>query len=198
LLTGGGLVKEIADSQLAYSKVYGDLSKRQCLAHNQTQQVVGLDTPSGQPSLLRSPFGACNLECLRTVGDMGLLAIQWDVSSGDPWRALTVSRMIDGVLRDVRAGSIVLFHANGRGWHTAEALRILVPELRSRGFELVTVSELLNIEGARPVISQTCYDVRPGDTDHYDTLARTIESRYEAFRLKFAPAAVSVDHQKRN
>jgi peptidoglycan/xylan/chitin deacetylase (PgdA/CDA1 family) len=58
--------------------------------------------------------------------------------------------MLDGVLRDVRAGSIVLFHANGRGWHTAEALRILVPELRTRGFELVTVAELLNTRVRAP------------------------------------------------
>jgi hypothetical protein len=34
------------------------------------------------------------------------------------------------------------------------------------GFEFVTVSELL--DAGTPVVSQTCFDSRPGDTDRYD------------------------------
>ena len=50
---------------------------------------------------------------------MGLKAIQWDVSSGDPWIGQTPERMTKAVLDSVKPGSIVLFHANGRGWHTS-------------------------------------------------------------------------------
>ena len=40
-------------------------------------------------------------------------------------------------------GSIVVMHINGNGRHTAEALPRIVKRLRKRGFELVTVSEML-------------------------------------------------------
>ena len=37
-----------------------------------------------RPALYRFPFGACNAESLQAVTDAGLLAIQWDVATGDP------------------------------------------------------------------------------------------------------------------
>ena len=72
--------------------------------------------------------------------------------------------MTQNVLSSVRPGSIVLFHANGRGWHTEAALPGIVGALRAKGYEFVTVSELL--AAGEPVMSATCYDSRPGDTDH--------------------------------
>jgi peptidoglycan-N-acetylglucosamine deacetylase len=71
-------------------------------------------------------------------------------------------------VRNVRPGSIVIAHANGRGHHTAEALLVAIPKLKAMGFEFVTVSAL--IAAGRPVMSDTCYDSRPGDTDKYDFL----------------------------
>jgi hypothetical protein len=49
------------------------------------------------------------------------------------------------------------------------------------------VSELLAIPGAKPVVSKTCYDARPGDSDRYDALAVKLEARYRAFYERFAP-----------
>jgi len=37
-------------------------------------------------------------------------------------------------------------HANGRGWHTAEALPGIIEYLRSQGYTLVTVSQLIGLE----------------------------------------------------
>src|SRR5262249_9174419 len=67
------------------------------------------------------------------------------------------------VLANVQPGSIVLFHANGRGWHTDGALPGIIATLKARGYEFATVSELL--AAGEPVVSATCYDSRPGDTD---------------------------------
>src|SRR5262249_23093349 len=67
------------------------------------------------------------------------------------------------VLANVQPGSIVLFHANGRGWHTDGALPGIIAALKARGYEFATVSELL--AAGEPVVSATCYDSRPGDTD---------------------------------
>jgi hypothetical protein len=187
LLTGKALQDEIAGAQFAYSKVYDDLVRRQCVAAGPRHDVFGLAASPGQPSLFRFPFGACNAESLRAVGDAGLLAVQWDVSSGDPMKNLQAAKMAAELQRLVRPGSIVLFHANGRGWQTAKALQMIVPELRKHGYEFVTVTELLNTKGARPVIAATCFDSRPGDTDHYDSLAHRLEAAYQKFKQQFAP-----------
>jgi peptidoglycan-N-acetylglucosamine deacetylase len=61
-----------------------------------------------------------------------------------------------------------VLHANGRGWHTAEALPGVIADLRARGFEFATVSEML--AKGEPVIADSCYERKPGDNARYDKL----------------------------
>lgn len=52
------------------------------------------------------------------------------------------------VLRNTRPGSIIVLHdGNGRGPRTAEVLRRILPELKRRGYRIVTVTELLRSAG---------------------------------------------------
>jgi peptidoglycan/xylan/chitin deacetylase (PgdA/CDA1 family) len=122
-------------------------------------------------TLFRFPYGACNERALREVHDQGLVAIQWDISTGDPSPQQSAAAIVRAMTR-AKPGSIILNHANGRGWHTAAALPIAIDKLRKSGFEFVTVSELL--AAGQPVVSPDCYDSRPGDTNRYDNLARRI------------------------
>ncbi|MFG1478257.1 polysaccharide deacetylase family protein [Xanthobacter sp. V4C-4] len=122
-----------------------------------------------RPTLFRFPYGSCSAEALGYVNDSGHLAVQWDVDSGDP-ALIGAKGMADDMARQIRPGSIVLMHANGRGKHTAEALKRLVPALRAKGYRFVTVSDLL--AAGRPVIADTCYSLKPGDTRVYDEAAR--------------------------
>jgi peptidoglycan/xylan/chitin deacetylase (PgdA/CDA1 family) len=47
------------------------------------------------------------------------------------------------ILRNVRPGAIVVLHDGGaRGRRTARVLQTVLPELRRRGFRVVTLSEL--------------------------------------------------------
>lgn len=160
-LSGRALTDEVRNVQLAYEQVRDDLAAKQC---------IGMDgrTPAAQQAprrlgLFRFPFGACSPEALAEVASQGLLPIQWDVSSGDPAVGLPPTTMAQNVLASVRPGSIVLFHANGRGWSTEAALPAIVSALRAKGYEFTTVTELL--AAGDPVLSETCYDSRPGDTD---------------------------------
>ena len=52
----------------------------------------------------------------------------------------------------------------------AEALPLFVPQLRARGYEFVTVGELL--AAGTPEIAPTCYERRPGDNARYDVVAK--------------------------
>ena len=184
IIAGSRLYDEIRPPQVAYELLREDLAKRQCLARDGR---VAANAMSRQMALFRFPFGACNSKALEAVNESGLIAVQWDVSSGDPDKRLTAAGMRDAVIRNVRPGSIVLFHANGRGWNTPEALPGIIAGLSRANFKFVTVSELLHFPGAQWDVTQNCYDSRPGDTNRYDGLARSLEAQYERFHARFSP-----------
>jgi peptidoglycan-N-acetylglucosamine deacetylase len=91
--------------------------------------------------------------------------VQWDLSLGDPSSSSTAPEMTALVLRHIHPGAIIVGHANGRGVHTTAALQTIIPALLAKGYRFVTVSELLAT--GTPVIANTCYDHKPGDSDHY-------------------------------
>ena len=184
LLEGSRLDDEIRRPQAAYELLRSKLIDRQCLARDGLSVQRATES---RMSLFRFPFGACNQQALDAVAENGLVAIQWDVSSGDPDKSLTPAAMVKSVMRSVRPGSIVLFHANGRGWRTPEAIPVIVEELRRAGYVFATVGELMRFPGAKADISRTCYNSKPGDTDRYDRLAHALEIQYERFFARFKP-----------
>lgn len=165
---------EIAKPLVAYRYVRNRLAERACVP----SEGSAFRSIPDRMTLFRFPFGACNPAALVAVEARGMRAVQWDVSSNDPSKEETAHRMVRDVVGRVRPGSIVLFHANGRGWHTAQAIPMIVGELRAKGYSFVTVTELLHTPGARPVVSRICYDERPGDTNRYDSLARSLEIQH--------------------
>ncbi|MGF1651031.1 MAG: polysaccharide deacetylase family protein [Hyphomicrobiaceae bacterium] len=167
---------EIAAAQQAFTLTRDRISQRACLLPDGRSSTT---TAEHRQTLFRFPFGACTREALEAVAAQGLSAIQWDVSSADPWKEQTPDRMAAAVLARVRPGSIVLFHANGRGWHTGAALPRVIAGLRSRGYRFVTVSELL--AAGEPETVDTCFDTRPGDTDRYRSLSLRLEAAYDRF-----------------
>src|SRR5262249_10913810 len=140
-LTGSALTDEIRTVQAAYEQVREELEAKQCVA--QDGHTPAARRAPKRLSLFRFPYGACSPEALAEVAEQGMLPIQWDVSSGDPAFSLSAATMARNVLESARPGSIVLFHANGRGWHTEGALPEIVSTLRAKGYEFVTVSELM-------------------------------------------------------
>lgn len=99
----------------------------------------------------RPPFGDWNRRVLEAVGGRQLPTVTWDVVSGDPSARTTTARMIRAVVGQARPGSIIVFHINGRGWKTHEALPAILTGLRGRGFRFVPISELLKVPA--PVVS---------------------------------------------
>jgi peptidoglycan/xylan/chitin deacetylase (PgdA/CDA1 family) len=110
-----------------------------------TQQKMW-DLFGWQTILFRLPFGTYTEQSLGVIADHGMLTIQWDVVSGDPDPNILAEPMADWVIQQVQPGSIIIMHANGRGWHTAEALPEIISTLRAEGYTFVTISDLLNLE----------------------------------------------------
>ena len=97
----------------------------------------------------RPPFGEWSSRLVYVLQELRLPTVTWDVVSGDPSARTTEDGMIRNVVGKARAGSIIIFHINGRGHKTAEALPVIVRELRERGFRFVQVSELMAATGPR-------------------------------------------------
>ncbi len=122
-------------------------------------------TQAAPMRLFRFPYGSCTASGVAAVNTIGSVVIQWDTVSGDP-DGTSAKAIVRNVFSTVRPGSIVVMHANGRGTHTAEALRTIIPKLKGEGYRFLTVADL--IKAGRPVAANACYITRPGDTARYD------------------------------
>lgn len=107
-----------------------------------TQDIL-LTLTGKKGKLFRCPFGEYDAKVLNAAVQLGVTVIQYDVVSGDPDKHITAKKMVPWVVSQVKNGSIIIMHVNGRGWHTAEALPEIIKKLRAKGFQFVTVSELL-------------------------------------------------------
>jgi polysaccharide deacetylase family sporulation protein PdaB len=93
-----------------------------------------------EPTLFRCPYGEYNDTVISTVNSMGMSAIQWDVDSLD-WKGISAGDISDRVLKNVKSGSIVLFHNAAE--NTPEALPGIIEGLIADGYKIVPVSQIL-------------------------------------------------------
>lgn len=144
---------EIGKVQHEYARLRSLLGARECAAAAGPAALAAIPR---QPALFRFPYGRCDRAALDAVAAAGLPAIQWSVVTGDPAKGQSAAAIARAILDRAQPGAIVVMHANGRGWHTAEALRTAIPELRRRGYRFVTVGELLAL--GEPVVADSCYE----------------------------------------
>jgi peptidoglycan/xylan/chitin deacetylase (PgdA/CDA1 family) len=98
------------------------------------------------PNLFRPPYGKKLIGVPNALARHGYRMIMWDVE--DPPGAADARAYADRVVRAARPGSIILMHIMYKSNGLArEALPLVVQGLRARGFQLVTVGELLRHRG---------------------------------------------------
>jgi peptidoglycan/xylan/chitin deacetylase (PgdA/CDA1 family) len=104
-----------------------------------------VETRFGQyPSLFRPPYGEWTDTTLAVAHALGQQTVLWSVVSGDPDPHGSAQRVLSTVAMKLTPGAIVVFHANGHGVGTREAVEALHDDvLPRRGLRPVTVSVLL-------------------------------------------------------
>lgn len=127
-----------------YSHPYLPLARSRRVARELAAADAAIERASGLvPTLARPPYGGRSPRNVRAFERHGKRLVLWDVNSFD-WKGLTADAIVARVLARIRPGSIILLHeARAGGEVTVEAVRLLVPALRARGFELTTASALL-------------------------------------------------------
>ena len=96
------------------------------------------------PKLFRPPEGAYSPNVVSIAEKMGKQTVIWTVDTMD-WAKSPLDTIVENVKRNATSGSIILYHDyTHRDAHTYESLRVLIPYLKSQGYEFVTVSELIS------------------------------------------------------
>ncbi len=106
----------------------------------ETQRVV--ESATGiRPVMMRPTYGSYSSELQERLD---LPMILWSIDPRD-WEIRDATHISKHVLENVQDGDIVLMHDIYDT--TAEAVKIIVPQLIQRGYQLVTVSELYAAKG---------------------------------------------------
>jgi peptidoglycan/xylan/chitin deacetylase (PgdA/CDA1 family) len=133
----------------------------------------------------RPPFGDYNDTVLAAAGAQGYSYVfLWSVAADE---TATVESEIQDILRLAFPGGIALFH----GWtpNTPPALAEALPELRRRGYQFVTISEIMGVDRTSRDWGGTEIYVQEGDTlEHLGECYNTAPSFLAAYNgLSGAP-----------
>jgi peptidoglycan/xylan/chitin deacetylase (PgdA/CDA1 family) len=104
------------------------------------------DIIGGEVPWLRPPYGAMDADAWREVRRMDIPTVLWDVDSRD-WTRPGTKKIVSTVTRQVRPGSVVLFHdGGGDRRQTVSAIGPIIRKLKKQGYSFVTLQELQEIE----------------------------------------------------
>ena len=101
-----------------------------------------------RPTLLRPPYGSITPRQKKWINqELGYKIVLWDVDPLD-WRRPGPNAVCNRIVKNTRAGSIILAHDIHPG--TIEAMPCVLNQLEAKGFKFVTVSELIAMETPLP------------------------------------------------
>lgn len=91
--------------------------------------------------VLRAPTGHFDERALNIAERYGYTVVHWSIDSKD-WTNPGVKAIVENV-KNAKQGDIVLLHASDSAKQTANALPLILANIRSHGLKLVTVSEMI-------------------------------------------------------
>lgn len=108
-----------------------------------------------RPTLVRPPYGSFNKVVKDTLKDYSL--ILWNIDSLD-WKSRDENQIVPLVMNDIQDGDIILLHDIHST--TVPAVDKIVSELDKQGYQMVTVSELIEAKGYNRESTQVFYSGR--------------------------------------
>jgi peptidoglycan/xylan/chitin deacetylase (PgdA/CDA1 family) len=113
-----------------------------------TEKIIRQETGCTTRPFFRPPFGSASAHTMSVVAEAGFETIMWSAHGGDWLSGATTETIHARVLRYTGDGTIVILHSSVP--YSAQALPMIIADLRARGFELVTLGELLSNDPAQP------------------------------------------------
>jgi len=121
-------------------KLSDEVQKKEIL---EAEKIL-VETAGRKPIFFRFPAGNHDANALHIAESLGYRVVHWTFPSGDPDRGETAPKLTRWVVSKASPGSILIFHINGRGYHTGEALPGIVHELKGKGYRFVSLEELFD------------------------------------------------------
>ncbi|WP_300347243.1 polysaccharide deacetylase family protein [Clostridium sp.] len=119
---------------------FKNISRERIVEEVKKTENIIKDEIGVKTNFFRFPSGSYNEESLNILNDMGYKCIQWDVDSVD-WKGINKEQEYKRVFNNVKGGSIVLYHNNGK--FTVDNLSELIPALKKIGYEFVKISDII-------------------------------------------------------
>lgn len=89
---------------------------------------------------VRPPYGRYTEKVEQTI-DLSL--VLWTIDSGD-WKNPDAKKIHTSVVNNINDGDIIVFHDDNP--ETVKALEKIIPELKTKGFQFVTVSQMYELK----------------------------------------------------
>ncbi len=118
-------------SNLSYEENLLEIEK----CSQKIEQITGK-----KPTLYRAPYGEYNDTVVKAGFENGYYVIQWNKDTLD-YQALNGEQMWKRIGNNLQNGDIILSH-NGTA-HTADSLDMILKNIKQKGFQVVTVSDLI-------------------------------------------------------
>lgn len=135
---------EIENHTWSHPKDMRTLSDGEIRAEIARAEAEILAVTGRRTRLFRFPGGNADARTVADVESMGYRVVHWGFPEGDPDPHVNAAGMIRETLRRTGPGEILIFHINGRGVHTAEALPQVIDGLKAKGFRFVRLSDVLD------------------------------------------------------
>ncbi|PZD94385.1 polysaccharide deacetylase family protein [Paenibacillus sambharensis] len=105
-----------------------------------------------RPRFIRPPYGEILPRQVEWSREHGYIVVNWDVDSVD-WTSIGSDKIMANIRKTLQPGSIILQHAGGGDSQdlsgTVNAVPKLIRYLKAKGYQAVTVDELLGQRGLR-------------------------------------------------
>lgn len=106
--------------------------------------------------LCRPPYGASNKTVKEEAAELGIALVIWSVDTLD-WSTRNAEATFKAVKKEAKDGAIILCHDIHKP--TAESMKKVIPWLHEKGYQLVTVQELLYYKNNGASAGKTYYSV---------------------------------------
>lgn len=118
-------------NNLTYEENVQEIEK----SNQKIEKITGKKT-----NIYRAPYGEYNDTVIKSANENGYYTIQWNLDTLD-YTGITGNEMWNRLNNKIKEGDIILSH-NGTK-HTADSLDMLIKNIKSKGLEIVKISELI-------------------------------------------------------
>ncbi len=94
-------------------------------------------------SLFRPPYGELDQRVFDEASRRGYVTVLWSIDPHD-WLNPGVDKIVGRVVQKLHNGAIIILHTSSS--QSADALPLIIQSLKMNGYEILTVTELLELE----------------------------------------------------